>query len=189
MIKHIDPYLKPSTSIRNRIARIVWALAYATLFRLSFRTMHNWRLLILKLFGAKVGAECRIYRKAVIWAPWNLVCEDHVLIGDEAIIYNPDIIYISSHAVISQQAYLCGASHEINDGEFKMIWKPIKIDRYAWVAARANVMMGVRIGEGAVAGLGSVVTKDLESWTIYAGNPATKISKRNNFLNKSNKVI
>lgn len=182
MNKEVDPYLRASTSLSNRLGRLMWGFACIILFRFSFRTMHRWRAFVLKLFGAKIGYGCRIYRKAVIWAPWNLICEDHVLIGDEAIIYNPDKIYLQSHSVISQQAYLCGASHEYNDKDFKMISSSIRIGRYAWVAARANVMMGVHMKDGSVAGLGSVITCDLEPWEIYAGNPAKKIATRNNFL-------
>ena len=52
------------------------------------------------------------------------------------------------------------------------------IGPYAWVCARASVAPGVRIGEGAVLGLGSVATRDLEPWTVYAGAPAVKVKAR-----------
>jgi acetyltransferase-like isoleucine patch superfamily enzyme len=49
---------------------------------------------------------------------------------------------------------------------------PIKLSKGVWVGARAIVLKGVEIGEGAVVGAGSVVTKDVPPWTIVAGNPA-----------------
>jgi len=50
--------------------------------------------------------------------------------------------------------------------------KPIKISMGVWIGARAIVLKGVTIGEGAIVGAGSVVTKDVPAWTIVAGNPA-----------------
>jgi len=47
-----------------------------------------------------------------------------------------------------------------------------------WIGAGAFVGPGVTIGEGAVVGARSVVTKDVEPWTVVAGNPAKFIKKR-----------
>ena len=41
-----------------------------------------------------------------------------------------------------------------------------------WIGDRATILSGVRIGDGAVIGAGSVVTKDVEPYSIVAGNPA-----------------
>lgn len=49
---------------------------------------------------------------------------------------------------------------------------PVKISNKAWIGARAIVLKGVQIGEGAVIGAGSVVTRDVPAWTLVAGNPA-----------------
>jgi putative colanic acid biosynthesis acetyltransferase WcaF len=173
-----DPYLKPSLPLANRFARALWSVAYHLLFRPSFRTMFRWRATLLRLFGARIGPGCRIYAGAQIWAPWNLVCEDVVFIADGVVIYNPAPVVLRSHAILSQQSYLCGATHDYDDASFPMIWAPIEIGRYAWVAARACVQMGVHVGEGAVLGLGSIATRDLEPWTVYAGAPARKIRGR-----------
>lgn len=180
-----DPYTRPGTSFTNKLGRVLWGIVYLTLFRPTPRTAHKFRAFLLRCFGAKIGRGCRIYRKAVIWAPWNLECEDHVFIADEAIVYNPDKVYLGSHAIISQQAYLCGATHDYNSPDFPMIWEPIWIEKYAWIAARSNVLMGVRVKEGAVLGLGSLASKDLEAWSVYAGSPAKKVADRNNFLKTS----
>ena len=52
------------------------------------------------------------------------------------------------------------------------------IDRDAFVGANTVVMPGVHVGEGAVAGAGSVVTHDLEPWTVYTGAPARRSRSR-----------
>lgn len=180
--KVVDPHETPCASLRNRAARLVWHIMYVLFFRPSPRFLYVWRVGVLRLFGAKLGRGCHIYPKAVIWAPWNLVCEDVVAIGDHAIIYNPAPITLQSHCIISQQAYLCGASHDYDNPAFPMISRPIVIGRYAWVCARATVLLGVTVGEGAVLGLGSVASKDLDPWTVYAGMPARKIKERNRAL-------
>lgn len=47
-----------------------------------------------------------------------------------------------------------------------------------WIGMRAVILPGVKIGEGAVIGTGAVVTKDVEPYSIVAGNPAKEIKKR-----------
>lgn len=175
---HADPYLMASTPLGNRAARAVWGLANLLLVRLSPRPCHAWRSAVLRLFGARLGAHCRIYPRARIWAPWNLICEDAVGIADGAVVYNPAPIRLASHSVISQDAYLCGATHDFDDPGFPMTSAPITIGSYAWICARAVVCPGITVGEGAVLGLASVATHDLEPWTVYGGVPARVIRKR-----------
>jgi putative colanic acid biosynthesis acetyltransferase WcaF len=173
-----DPYLSPSFPVTNRLTRLVWAIVYAVLFRPSPRPLHAWRSFLLRCFGAKIGKDCHIYPGARIWAPWNLVCGDVTALADEAVIYNPVRIVLGSHSTISQQAYLCGATHDYNDPTFPLIAAPIDIGPYAWICARATVQAGVRVAEGAVLGLGSVATRNLEPWSVNVGIPARKIKDR-----------
>jgi putative colanic acid biosynthesis acetyltransferase WcaF len=173
-----DPYLKPSFSLSNRLRRLGWSICWVLLFRTSPRPFHSWRAFLLRCFGARLGAHCHFYPRSRIWAPWNLVCADAVTLGDEAEIYNPSPVAMGSHAIVSQQAYICGATHDYNDPSFPLISFPMSVGAYAWICARASVSPGVNVGEGAVLGLGSVATRDLESWTVYAGVPAQAIKRR-----------
>lgn len=133
---------------------------------------------MLRCFGAKLGKDCHIYPKARIWSPWNLICDDVVAIADDAIIYNPAQIKLGSHVIISQEAYLCGATHDYEDPAFPLRSLPISIGAHAWVCARATVQPGVSVGDGAVLGLGAIATRNLEQWSVYAGVPARKIKDR-----------
>jgi putative colanic acid biosynthesis acetyltransferase WcaF len=173
-----DPYLAAAFPFPNRARRALWGLVYAVFFRPSPRPFHAWRAFLLQCFGAKLARNCHIYASARIWAPWNLVCEELATIGDEAMVYNPARITLGSHAIVSQQAYLCGATHDYDDPKFPLIAFPITIGAYAWVCARATVQAGVTLGEGSVLALGSVATRDLEPWTVYGGMPARKIKMR-----------
>ena len=59
-----------------------------------------------------------------------------------------------------------------------LTYAPIQIDDQVWIAARAFIGPGVKIGEGAVVGACAVVTSDVSPWTVVAGNPAKFIKKR-----------
>ena len=59
---------------------------------------------------------------------------------------------------------------------FELVIKPIDIGDN--VCNRINHIAGYKIGEGAVVAAGSVVTKDVEPWTVVGGNPAKFIKKR-----------
>jgi putative colanic acid biosynthesis acetyltransferase WcaF len=173
-----DPYRRASFSLSNRMGRLAWAVCWALLFRTSPRPFHAWRAFLLRCFGATLGPHCHFYPQSRVWAPWNLICEDGVTLGDHAEIYNPSPVSMGSHTIVSQQAYVCGATHDYNDPAFPLISFPMSLGAYSWVCARASVSPGVNVGEGAVLGLGSVATHDLEPWTVYGGVPAQPLKQR-----------
>ena len=49
---------------------------------------------------------------------------------------------------------------------------PIHICSKVWIGTDVKILKGVTIGEGAIVGAGSVVTHDVEAWTVVGGNPA-----------------
>jgi putative colanic acid biosynthesis acetyltransferase WcaF len=173
-----DPYLRPAFQTSDRVKRLVWNLCRALLYRFSPRPMHAWRAMLLRLFGAKMGPNCHFYPGSKVWAPWNLICEDQVTAADGSEIYNPAPMRFGSHFILSQDGYLCGATHDYDDPAFPLMAYAMEFGAYAWVCARASVAPGVSMGEGAVLGLGSVATQKMEPWTIYAGAPAVKIKPR-----------
>ena len=173
-----DPYTRPAFSFANRAARLLWNITWLLLYRLSPRPFHAWRAMLLRLFGATLGPHCHFYPASRVWAPWNLRCADHVAAGNGVEIYNPSPMQLGSHVILSQDCYLCGATHDYNDPAFPLLAYAMTIEAYAWICARASVAPGVRVGEGAVLGLGSVATRDLDSWTVYSGNPAQPIRQR-----------
>jgi putative colanic acid biosynthesis acetyltransferase WcaF len=173
-----DPYLSPQTALPNRLARAAWHIVYTLLFRPSLRPMHAWRAFLLRCFGAQLGSNCHIYAKCEIWAPWNLRCDELASIADGAVIYNAALVHLGSHAIVSQDAYVCTATHDMDDPAFPMIAAPISIGAYAWICARAAVLPGVTVREGAVLGMGAITSKDLEAWQVYSGMPARRIRER-----------
>jgi putative colanic acid biosynthesis acetyltransferase WcaF len=173
-----DAYLRPAFPRRFRMKRLTWNVAWALLYRLSPRPFHGWRSLLLQAFGAKMGPHCHFYPKSKVWAPWNLICEDQVTAADGAEIYNPSPMSFGSHAILSQDSYICGATHDYEDPAFPLIAFAMHVGARSWICARASVAPGANVGEGAVLGMGSVATRDLEPWTVYAGVPAVKVKER-----------
>lgn len=94
--------------------------------------------------------------------------------------YNVAPITIGEDVVISQDVYLCTATHDYNDPSFALMVAPIEIHAHAWVAAGAFVSPGITIERGAVVGARSVVTACVPEWTVVAGNPARAINTRRN---------
>lgn len=173
-----DPYMAPQYPFSNRLRRQLWSFCWILLYRPSPRIAHGWRAWLLRCFGAQLGPGCHFYPASRIWAPWNLTCEDHVMVADRADIYNHAPMHLASHVVISQDACLCGATHDYNHPKFPLVSFPMRLGRYSWIAARACVSPGVNVGDGAVLGLASLATKDLEPWSVYVGVPARRIKDR-----------
>lgn len=173
-----DAFTGPSFSLGNRIARAVWGVAHFLLIRWTPRPFHRWRAFVLRMFGAKLGRNCRIYPGAKIWAPWHLEAGDQCGIANGAIIYNQARIRLGRRVVISQGAHLCTGTHDYEDPGFALRAEPIVVGDQAWIAAESFIHPGVTIGEGAVIGARSVVTKDIPPWMVCAGNPCQPIKPR-----------
>lgn len=162
----------------NKLARVLWHVVWLLLFRPSPRCCFGWRRFLLRCFGATLGTRANVYPSCRIWAPWNLRVDDYGCLSDGVECYCVDKITIGAHATVSQYAFLCTATHDPDDAHMKLVTSPVEVGDQAWVCAGTFVHPGVRIGEGAVAGARAVVTSNVESWTIVAGNPARPIRKR-----------
>lgn len=176
-----DFYLRPQFSFNNKLKRFIWNIIWLVFCRWTPNPLHPWRILILRLFGAKLGKQNFVYPSCKIWAPWLLETEDIVTIGPGVEIYNPGGVRLGHHSILSQDAFLCGATHNYNSIEFTYIKRRIVIEPYVWICAKAIVLPGVHCEEGSVLGAASVTSRNLEPWTVYAGNPAITIKKRHNF--------
>jgi len=104
----------------------------------------------------------------------SLIAAQRIEIGDDVLIaWGVTIIDHNSHAI----AFSDRAEDVINWRLGRKDWThvkvaPIKISNKVWIGFNSIICKGVTIGEGAIVGAGSVVTKDVPAWTIVAGNPA-----------------
>lgn len=85
-------------------------------------------------------------------------------------------ITIDDGVMIGPGAALLTVNHEPQKIRVVMT-KPIHIKRNAWIGGFVRVLPGVTIGENAIVGTGSIVTKDVPDNEIWAGNPARMIRK------------
>jgi putative colanic acid biosynthesis acetyltransferase WcaF len=165
-------------SLKNQLVRTLWNITSTLFFRYTPRPAHVWRVALLKAFGAQIDWTARPYPKCKIWLPSNLIMGPHSCLADGADCYNVAPVTLDEFAIVSQYSYLCSATHDINDPNFPLLSRPIKISQLAWVAARCFVGPGVTLGEGAVAGANSCVYRDVAEWTVVGGNPARPIAVR-----------
>lgn len=100
----------------------------------------------------------------------------NVVIQSGCLMMSAGGITIEDEALIAANVQLISNNHDLED-RMVITCKPVRICRRAWIGAGATILPGVTVGENAVVGAGSVVTKDVEPDTIVAGNPARVIRK------------
>ncbi len=166
----------------HMLLRLVWNVTWLFLAAWTPPPLYAWRRLLLNLFGADIAKGARVYGSARVWYPPNLTMKKGAVLGWQAFAYTQDRITIEEDAIVSQWARIVTGTHEIETANFQLQTRPVVIGRHAWVAAGALVGPGVTVGEGAVLGGGAVAFKNLDPWTVYAGNPARAIKQRPRFL-------
>lgn len=136
------------------------------------------RMFFLKKSGAKIGARTIIDRDWIVNTPQKLVIGNHCHINNNCIFDSRGGLTIGDNVSISYNVTFCSAGHNYNSPMFDYVPAPIVIANNVWIGLNATILKGVSIGEGVVIAAGAVVTKDCDSWGIYAGVPAKKIGER-----------
>jgi len=103
-----------------------------------------------------IGVNCMLSGKVVIG--------NDVMMGPEVYIYTDNHSFERLDIPMYKQGY---SSNE-----------PVIIGNDVWIGSRVTILPGVKIGDGAIIGASAVVTKDVEPYSIVAGNPAKKIGSR-----------
>ena len=165
-------------SAREKLGRMLWGFAQATLFRCSFHNWYGFRRTLLRLFGAKLHDTANLRRTVTVECPWNLTIGAESSVGDRAILYCLGPVTIGARVTVSQGAHLCAGSHDSRRATMPLLRPPIDIEDDAWIAADAFVGPKVRVKEGAILGARAVALEDLEPWSIYLGNPAARVRAR-----------
>jgi putative colanic acid biosynthesis acetyltransferase WcaF len=165
-------------SLENRVLRLLWEFCWAIFCSWTPKPANAWRLMWLRIFGAKIDGKPFVHQRARIAIPWHLTLHHRALLGDRANAYTLGEIEIGARAIIAQEVYLSSGTHDFDHPALPLLTAKITVGEDAFVAARTFVMPGVTIGARAIIGACSVVTKDIPDNVIAAGNPCKVLRSR-----------
>ena len=160
------------------IRRVLWYISNFIFFKTLIPYPYKLKVFILRFFGAKVGKNVVIKPDVNIKFPWFLEIGDNVWIGENAWIDNLTWVKIGNNVCISQGAYICTGNHNYKRESFDLIVKPVIIEDGVWIGAKSVVCPGITIASHSILVAGGVLTKNTQPYSIYKGNPAEFIRKR-----------
>lgn len=170
--------------IRQKARNMAYYLALTILNRIiakiPFFTVR--RTLYHTIFQMKIDKGAFIGMDVKLLSPWKIQIGQNAFINNGCFLDGRCGITIGKNVNISWDACILTLGHDPDDSLFSAIGAPVYIEDYAWIATRAMIMPGVRIGKGAIVGANSVVTKDVDDYAIVAGNPARFIRQRSKDL-------
>jgi acetyltransferase-like isoleucine patch superfamily enzyme len=135
---------------------------------------------IVNANNVQIGKDCLlqdgIYIRAGIQG--KIVIRDRAAINSFARLFGHGGIEIGEDAQIGPGTLITTTDHDIHN-RLEARFKPVMIGKRAWIAANVTILPGVTIGENAVIGAGSVVTKDIPPNCVAVGVPARVIKEYN----------
>lgn len=179
--------MKVVNLIRESMNRLLQLIIGMTIF--DFPIFLKLRVFLYKLIAKKIGKDCVIGNHVLFYVPHGFNKAD-IKIGDNVrISYNVQIdcsspIVIEDEVWISQNTQIFNHRHDIKYVSIKKQQKILRTEGLiigydSWIGASAIILPNVKkIGKGAIIGAGTVVTKDVDDYTIVAGNPCHVIGKR-----------
>lgn len=175
LAKFNNEWYKPGAS---KIKILLWYFTNLMFFTSRWLPDSGFKVFLLRLFGAEIGAGVVIKPAVNIKYPWRLKIGNHVWIGEEVWIDNLENVIIGDNACISQGALLLCGNHNYKKTSFDLIIGKITLEEGVWIGAKSVVCPGVVCKSHALLTVGSVATHNLEPYTIYQGNPAKAVRKR-----------
>ena len=158
--------------------RGVWFFVNVCVMQNRMNPFNGLRVFFLKIFGAKVGSGVVIKPNVNIKYPWKLEIGNNVWIGEQVWIDNLGEVKIGDNVCLSQGAMLLCGNHNYKKVEFDLIVGDINLEEGVWIGAHSVVCPGVNCKSHSILSVNSVAVKTLEPYTIYQGNPAVELRKR-----------
>jgi UDP-2-acetamido-3-amino-2,3-dideoxy-glucuronate N-acetyltransferase len=130
--------------------------------------------------GARIGSGCNI--ASWVYIDTDVVVGNNVKIQNKASLFHgvtvADGAFIGPHVCFTNDRYPRAVTADGKPaGESDWEVAPTRVERGAAIGANSTILPGVTIGEGAMVGAGSVVTRDVAPFTLVAGNPAKLLRK------------
>lgn len=151
-----------------------WLINLLTFLLPSFRC----RLMVMRLFGAKIADGVTLHRCKIAGMPKKLSIGFGSTINKKAFIDARGGLTIGANVTIASNVTILTAGHDIDCPAFSYVTRPVEIGDYAVIFSNVLISPGVCIGRGAVVMPGSVVSKSIEPYQIVGGNPAKFIRNR-----------
>ncbi|MDG5798761.1 WcaF family extracellular polysaccharide biosynthesis acetyltransferase [Marinilabiliaceae bacterium ANBcel2] len=174
--RYNNSWYKPG---RNVAVRSMWFITNALFFINPLNPSSSLKVFLMRLFGAKIGKGVVIKPGVNIKYPWNIVIGNYTWIGENVWIDSLATVSTGSNCCISQGAIVVTGNHNYNDKHFGLMVKPVIIEDGAWLGAKSVVAPGVTVATHSVLALNSVAMRSTKPYTIYRGNPAIEVKKRN----------
>lgn len=163
---------------RHFLIRLTWYVVNHLVFRSSIVTSYELKAKILRLFGARVGRGVVVKPLVSIKYPWLLVIGDYSWIGEGVWIDNLMKVTLGANVCISQGSMILTGNHNYGSRSFDLITEEVYLEEGVWIGAKCVVCPGVTCKSHSVLTVGSIATRDLESYMVYQGNPAKKVRER-----------
>lgn len=154
--------------------RALWYAVNALVLNSWWVPCSGIKVLLLRMFGAKIGLGVVIKPRVNIKYPWHLKLGRNVWIGEDVWIDNLMPVTIGDNVCLSQNSLLLTGNHDYRSPTFDLMAQPITIADGVWIAARVVVCSGAYCGENCVVTVGSVAVGSLEPNFVYSGTPAVK---------------
>jgi maltose O-acetyltransferase len=136
------------------------------------------RLVFVRLVRADAASDLSLERGVRVTVKGGITVGDSTNINTGVVLDGRGGLRIGSKVNVSPEALILTAEHDPRSPGFVGVESEVVIGDRVWIATRAIVLPGSRVGEGAVVAAGAVVRGEVEPWTIVAGNPARQVGER-----------
>lgn len=145
--------------------------------RLAHNTVVKAHLKLLKYGGEIViGENTYVGNHTELWSGCRIEIGANVLVSDYVFICDTNSHEMDPHERVQTYLNILKQGHPpAEQGSIDVA--PVHIKDFAWISYGAIILKGVTIGEGAIVGAGSVVTRDVPDYTLVSGNPARIIKE------------
>ena len=142
-------YINKDKSLIFKIYLQSWRFVNSFLFLNFLVPLSFYRVILLKLFGARIGKNCIIKPNVKIYNPKNLFLGDNVWLGENTDLFTLNKITIENNVVLSQYVYLCTGSHDIKNN-FKTVSGPITIKKNSWICTKSTILKDIVVPENSI---------------------------------------
>ena len=131
--------------------------------------------MVKELFG-EIGEGSRVMVPTTVVRGQNVRIGKNVVVMNNSLFMSAGGITIEDDVLVAANSQIISNNHAPEEHQI-LTCKPVVLKRNCWIGAGATILPGVTVGENAIVGAGSVVTKDVEANTVVGGIPA-KLIKR-----------